>query len=77
MEKTMKKNTIELAEQIAAEGIKVYTVGVGTEKGAPIPMKTNGRLIGYKKDRQGEVVITQRHSEILKDVAGQSRWVLC
>lgn len=66
------ENTIELAEQMSAEGIKVYTVGVGTEKGAPIPMKSNGRLMGYKKDRQGEVVITQRHSEILKDVAAKA-----
>jgi len=63
------ENTIEMAEDLAKEGIKVYTVGVGTEKGGPIPLRTNGSLTGYKKDRQGEVVITQRHADVLIDVA--------
>ena len=63
------ENTITLAQDIAKDGIKVYTIGVGTEKGGPIPMKVNGQLNGYKKDRQGEVVITHRVAEVLKEVA--------
>jgi len=63
------KNTISIAEDIADAGVKVYTVGVGTEKGGPIPMRINGSLNGYKKDRKGEVVITQRHADVLKEIA--------
>jgi Ca-activated chloride channel family protein len=66
------KNTIKMAEDLAKEGIKVYTVGVGTEKGGPIPLRTDVKLTGYKKDRQGEVVITQRHADVLKDVADKA-----
>ena len=69
------KNTIALAEDIAKEGIKVYTVGVGSEKGAPIPLKRNGVLNGYKKDREGEVVITQRHADVLKDIAEKANGI--
>ena len=34
----------------AEEGIKIYTIGVGTQKGGPIPIKRNGVVIKYKKD---------------------------
>ncbi len=54
----------------AAElGIKIFTFGVGTENGAPIPLKQNGVTESYKKDFKGEVVITKRNSEILSAIA--------
>lgn len=64
-------NTLELAYQAAKEGIKTYTIGVGTEKGSPIPIKINGSVIGYKKDSRGEVVITQMKERILKEIADE------
>jgi Ca-activated chloride channel family protein len=63
------ENTISLAKDLVNEGIKVYTIGVGTEKGGPIPLKKNGRLTAYKKDRKGEVVITHRVPNVLKEIA--------
>ncbi|MDD3721965.1 MAG: VWA domain-containing protein [Lutibacter sp.] len=63
------ENTIELAKEAAKKGIKVYTVGVGTAKGAPIPLKDNGRVIGYKKDSKGMVVVTQMNEPTLRDIA--------
>ncbi len=63
------KNTISVAQDLAKEGVKVFTVGVGSEKGGPIPLRVNGKLNGYKKDRQGEVVITQRKVAVLKAIA--------
>ena len=63
------QETKQVAQNIADEGVKVYTVGVGTEKGGPIPLKINGSLIGMKKDRKGETVITQRKPDILQGIA--------
>ena len=63
------EETKQVAQNIANDGIKVYTVGVGTEKGGPIPLKINGSLIGYKKDRKGETVITQRKPGVLQGIA--------
>ena len=57
---------------MADEGIKVYTIGVGTEIGGRIPLKINGSLIGYKKDRKGEAVITQRKPDVLQEIAQSS-----
>ena len=66
------EETKQIAQNIANEGVKVYTVGVGTEKGGPIPLKLNGALIGYKKDREGETVITQRKPTVLQGIAEAS-----
>ena len=54
----------------AAElGIKIFTFGVGTDKGAPIPLKRNGVVESYKKDFEGEVVITKRNQKVLESIA--------
>ena len=66
------EETKEIAENFGEAGIKMYTVGVGTEKGAPIAIKLNGSLIGYKKDSKGETVITKRHAGILQEIAEAS-----
>ena len=62
------EETKQLAKNISNDGIKVYTIGVGTEKGEPIPIKVNGSLIGYKKYK-GETVLSQRNSTLLKGIA--------
>jgi len=61
--------TKQVAENLEKEGVKIYTIGVGTEKGAPIPMRVNGSMIGYKKDNKGETVITKRIPETLEGIA--------
>ena len=50
-------------------GVKIFTFGVGTESGAPIPIKRNGIVETYKKDLEGNVVITKRNPDILKVIS--------
>jgi len=57
-----------LTEKAKEEAIKTYTIGLGTRKGGPIAINDNGS-IRYKKDREGNMVITQLHDEILKSIA--------
>ena len=66
------QETRKIMEGLEKEGVKTYTIGVGTEKGGPIPIKLNGALIGYKKDRKGETVITKRKSDVLQAIAKAS-----
>ncbi len=61
-----------VAEKAKAVGIKVFTIGVGTEKGGPIPIKENGKVVSYKKDSKGEVVITKMNSKFLKDISAEA-----
>ncbi|WP_461533258.1 vWA domain-containing protein [Sinomicrobium sp.] len=59
-------------EALKQKGIRVVTIGVGTTKGGPIPIKKNGITETYKKDRQGEVVITHMNEETLRKIADNS-----
>jgi Ca-activated chloride channel family protein len=72
------ENVSYVADEATKEGIKIYTIGVGTTKGGPIPLKREGTLIGYKKDRQGEVVITQLNDKTLSTIAkdGKGQYLL-
>ncbi|WP_010135518.1 VWA domain-containing protein [Ochrovirga pacifica] len=66
------ENTIDTAKELNKQGIKVITVGIGTEKGGVIPDMINGYQKGLKKDKNGEVVITQRHVQVLQEVAASA-----
>lgn len=61
---------IDAAEEAATEGIRIFTIGVGDVKGGPIPIKNkNGIVLNYKKDSDGETVITRLDEETLKSIA--------
>lgn len=51
------------------KGIKIITIGVGTPEGAQIPIKQNGKIVDFKKDAEGNTVITQMNETTLKEVA--------
>ena len=61
-----------IAEEASNEGIRIFTIGVGDVKGGRIPIKRNGILLNYKKDNQGETVITKLNEETLKDIADEA-----
>ena len=61
----------EAVEKATEQGIRIYTIGVGSTKGAPIPIKRNGVLESLKKDAQGEVVITRLNEEVLSEIASE------
>ncbi len=63
------EETKQMAQNLANEGVKIFTIGIGTEKGGPIPLRINGSMIGYKKDRKGETVITKRTPKVLEGIA--------
>ena len=67
--------SVQVAEEANEEGIKIFTIGVGNEKGGPIPIKRNGVVLNYKKDKQGETVITRLNESTLKDIADEANGV--
>ncbi|MEL0643600.1 MULTISPECIES: VWA domain-containing protein [unclassified Olleya] len=63
---------VQVAEEASKEGIKIFTIGVGDVNGGPIPLRRNGVLLNYKKDKQGETVITKLDEDTLKNIANQA-----
>jgi len=65
------EGALEEAKKAKEEGIKIYTIGMGTIKGAPIPKYSGGRKIGFKKDREGHTVITRFNESLLQEIASK------
>tara|TARA_B100000886_G_scaffold67761_1_gene42690 strand:- start:223 stop:1263 length:1041 start_codon:yes stop_codon:yes gene_type:complete len=61
-----------LINLIIENNINLISIGVGQDSGSTIPIKINGTVDSYKKDNNGEVVITKRNSEILNKIASSS-----
>ncbi|KIC02470.1 VWA domain-containing protein [Flavobacterium sp. JRM] len=57
------------AEEANKLGMKIITIGIGTEKGATIPLKKNGVVESFQRDNNNEVVITKLNQEGLKAIA--------
>jgi Ca-activated chloride channel family protein len=62
-------NAVDAADDAKEAGIKIITVGVGSEKGAKIPLKENGLFSGYQQDKQGDIVVTKRDATMLNEIA--------
>ncbi|MBD1260218.1 VWA domain-containing protein [Maribacter polysiphoniae] len=61
--------TSKAVDEAVEAGIRIYTIGVGKSKGAPIPIKKNGIVESLKKDSRGEVVITKLNETVLQEIA--------
>ena len=57
---------VSAAKQAAEMGIKVFTIGVGSPEGKPIPM--NGELL---KDKDGEIVVSRLDEAVLQEIAAE------
>ena len=55
---------VAAAKEAAENGIRVYTVGVGSSEGQPIPFEG-----GLMKDKDGEIVVTRLDEDMLRKVA--------
>jgi Ca-activated chloride channel family protein len=53
-------DAFEAAQEAAEKGVIIYTIGLGSPAGAPIPMySASGRQTDFKRDRTGNVVVTK------------------
>jgi Ca-activated chloride channel family protein len=58
---------VAMAAQVRRLGITVHTIGIGDVRGAPIPERKGSN--SFKKDLEGNTVITRLNEDILKDIA--------
>lgn len=65
--------TIEAAKAAAQEGVIIYSIGVGSESGVPIPVSHGNGNIVYKKDKKGNLVLTKLNTAILEQIANESK----
>jgi Ca-activated chloride channel homolog len=61
---------VNASKTAADQGIHIFTVGMGLPEGAPIPdYDSYNRQTGFKKDRQGNTVVTKLNEGMLQQIA--------
>jgi Ca-activated chloride channel family protein len=69
------EGAIATARNIAdKDGIRIFSLAFGTERGAPVPMRDQfGNLQGYKKDESGATVLSRTKGTILKNISNAGK----
>ncbi len=62
-------DAVASAKSASEQGVKVYTIGMGSIDGTPIPNYERGRKSGYKKANDGNVVMSRLNESMLEEIA--------
>ncbi|MGB0916871.1 MAG: vWA domain-containing protein [Flavobacteriales bacterium] len=62
-------DALEQAAAAVETGITVHTIGIGSVDGTPIPIYKRGQMLGYRKDREGNTVVTKLNETMLQQIA--------
>lgn len=62
-----------IKEQAKQENLHIFSIGVGTPQGAPIPtINESSKQVGHQLDQNGNVVISKLNEDILRALSQQS-----
>lgn len=62
-------DVLEAAEEASKKGVLLYTIGMGSTAGAPIPVYGAGGQMDFKRDRMGNVVVSRLDEAALERIA--------
>lgn len=68
------QGALDVARELAGDGVRIYTMAYGTERGGVIPMRDGrGNLVGTLRDKTGAEVVTKVGGDALKNIATEGR----
>ena len=56
----------EAVDEAVKTGVKIFTIGVGSENGSPIPSGTD-----FKRDEEGKIVLSKLNQDMMRDIASR------
>ena len=63
-------DAFEAATEAAKQGVLLYTIGMGSPAGTPIPVyNASGQQVDFKRDRNGAIVVTKLDEVSLEKIA--------
>lgn len=66
--------TLKEAKSLVDKGVRIFAIGAGTAQGAPIPLRDDfGQLKGYKKDKNGQIVMSKVNTDFLRQLAAEGK----
>jgi len=65
-------NLESVLDEANSKDVAIYAIGFGSPAGVPIPIYNEaGVQVGYKKDNQGNIVLTKLNEDILKQITSK------
>ncbi|HLA56470.1 MAG TPA: VWA domain-containing protein [Flavobacterium sp.] len=61
------------ADEARKAGVKIITIGIGTEKGGPIPLRRNGVVESFQRDNENQVVVTKLNEQTLQTIGKSTK----
>ena len=58
-------DALAAAEEAQKQGVRIFTIGIGRDEGAPIPAPGGG----YRRDRNGEIILSRLDEPTLQKIA--------
>jgi len=68
-------DVMEQADAAVKKGITIYTIGMGLPDGAPIPVYNGTIQTGFKKDKEGNVVVSRLDESLLQQIAAAGKGI--
>lgn len=65
----LEEDAVETAKQAAAQGIKIFTIGIGSAAGSLIPIKNENGGTDFVRDERGKPVLSKLDEARLKEIA--------
>jgi len=62
-------DAVVAAQEAAEQGIRVFTIGMGSPDGTPIPQYNGETRTGFKKDQEGNIVVSKLNESMLREIA--------
>ncbi len=66
-------NVMEACKKANSKGVRIFTIGMGSEQGVRIPLVHNVNTKDFQRDREGNFIITRLNQEMLKDIANAGK----
>ncbi|MCB1036322.1 MAG: hypothetical protein KDD47_21030, partial [Acidobacteria bacterium] len=58
-------DALKAAEEAKTAGVRIFTIGIGRDEGAPIPAPGGG----FRRDRSGEIILSRLDESTLQKIA--------
>jgi Ca-activated chloride channel family protein len=62
-------DAIKAAEAAAEKGVTIHTIGMGSADGSPIPVYRGTVREGFRKDKEGNTIVTKLNEQALQEIA--------
>ena len=69
------QNAILSAEAAVEKGITIHTIGMGSAEGSPIPVYRDNVREGFRKDKEGNTIVTKLNEQMLQELASSGNGV--